>query len=306
MLPAPVVAAIDWDTVVLESGSFIDPDLADRHSDLLFSAQLRDDGSGPPVLLYLVLEHQSTNDDDMTLRVLVYVVRIWERYRKTHSGPLPLIIPAVISHAPEGWTAPTCFHEMFDPRPDSIPGLAALVPNFSLLLEDLTRVDDQGLRRWQLPLFARLTLAMLRDARDADRLRRNLPLWVTWLDELMRSPSGPTKVEQALRYVLLVAGELRFEELCATLLEIPETKEVAMTIAEQLRAEGHAKGHAQGHAQGHAHGLADALAKQMTLKFGALSPDHAARIATATELQLDVWIERILTASTPEAVFGPL
>lgn len=114
----------------------------------------------------------------------------------------------------------------------------------------------------------------------------------------MRSPSGPTKVEQALRYVSLVAGELRFDELCATLLGIPETKEVAMTIAEQLRAEGHAKGHA--------HGLADALAKQMTLKFGALSPDHAARIAAATELQLEVWIERILTASSPEAVFGSL
>jgi hypothetical protein len=204
----------------------------------------------------------------------------------------------VISHAPEGWTAPMCFHEMFDPRPDSIPGLAALVPNFSLLLEDLTRIGDRELRRWQTPLFARLTLAMLRDARDADRLRRSLPLWVTWLDELMRQPNGAARVEQALRYVLLVAGELRFEELCATLLTIPETKEVAMTIAEQLRAEGHAKGHAQG--------LADALAKQMTLKFGALSSDHAARIATATEAQLDVWIERILTAASPGAVFGSM
>jgi Rod binding domain-containing protein len=71
-----------------------------------------------------------------------------------------------------------------------------------------------------------------------------------------------------------------------------------VTIAEQLRAEGFAKGHARG--------LADALLKQMTLKFGALSSGHAARIAAASEAQLDLWIERILTASTPEAVFEPV
>jgi hypothetical protein len=97
LLPPTVEGALAWDTVRHEPGSFIDPDLADRHSDLLFSIEVRETRA----YLYLLLEHQSTNDDDMPLRMLIYLVRIWERYRKQHKkGPLPLIIPAMIATRP--------------------------------------------------------------------------------------------------------------------------------------------------------------------------------------------------------------
>jgi hypothetical protein len=69
-----------------------------------------------------------------------------------------------------------------------------------------------------------------------------------------------------------------------------------MTSAEQLRAEAEAKGEAKARVH--------ALKKLMTLKFGKLSADHAARIEATTEQQLDFYIERILFASTAEAVFA--
>jgi hypothetical protein len=47
-----------------------------------------------------------------------------------------------------------------------------------------------------------------------------------------------------------------------------------------------------------------ALTKMMTLKFGSLSAEHAARIEATTEQQLDMYIERILTASTADEVFA--
>lgn len=59
VLPPGVCDAIAWRTLDGAHGSFIDPALADHHSDLLFSARLT---TGAPVLLYLVLEHQSTGD----------------------------------------------------------------------------------------------------------------------------------------------------------------------------------------------------------------------------------------------------
>lgn len=46
------------------------------------------------------------------------------------------------------------------------------------------------------------------------------------------------------------------------------------------------------------------LTKQMTLKFGGLSAEYVARIAGASKQQLDAYLERILTAPTPEAVFA--
>lgn len=73
-----------------------------------------------------------------------------------------------------------------------------------------------------------------------------------------------------------------------------------MTIAEELEA----KGEARGIAKGRARGRAETLAKQLMLKFGTVSAEHATRIEMATEQQLDLYIERILTASTADAVFA--
>ncbi len=77
VLPASIVASIAWPSLAREAGSFVDVELADRHSDLLFSVDMQ----GGRAFLYLLLEHQSANDPDMPLRMLVYQVRIWERHR---------------------------------------------------------------------------------------------------------------------------------------------------------------------------------------------------------------------------------
>ncbi|MBC8072562.1 MAG: Rpn family recombination-promoting nuclease/putative transposase, partial [Deltaproteobacteria bacterium] len=58
VLSADLAAAVDWRTLRLEPGSFVDPELADHHTDLLFSARL----GGAAALIYVLLEHQSTAD----------------------------------------------------------------------------------------------------------------------------------------------------------------------------------------------------------------------------------------------------
>src|SRR5690606_1704432 len=123
---------------------------------------------GGRAFLYLLLEHQSTSDPDMPLRMLAYLVRIWERFRKEHEkDPLPPVIPALITHAPGGWSAPRSFHEMFAPAPESIEGLALLVPSFSLLVEDLAQLTNDDIKGKALAAFPSLALWALRDARDA-------------------------------------------------------------------------------------------------------------------------------------------
>lgn len=303
ILPAPIAIAIDWTTLRREAGSFIDPKLAASHTDLLFSVRLL---AAPDVtvLIYVLFEHQSRSLHEMCLRVLGYMLRGWEQYRKDHKkGPLPVILPVVLSHDPNGWTAPTSFHELFgslDPLGINpivlVPELAKFVPSFELRVEDLTEVDDEQLRRWQLGTFTLLTLQLLRDARNPERLQRCLPEWIQSIRQLQSTQNGRRAIEQVLRYILLVAGELQFDDFREKLhQQLPETEEVAMTIAEQLRAEGLTRGLTKG--------LALALTKQMTLKFGELSAEHAARIQAANEQQLGRYIERILSAPTAEAVF---
>lgn len=142
----------------------------------------------------------------------------------------------------------------------------------------------------------------LRDGRYFDQLLESTPEWIGSIERLARGPERDlAALEQLFRYILLVTGELRFPVFRAMIAShVPEAEEIAVTAAEELRAEGEARGRAQGRAEGRA----DTLAKQMHLKFGALSAEHAARIELATEHQLDRYLERILTAPSAADVFA--
>lgn len=294
LLPASLVDAIAWGTMRLAPGSLIDPALADRHSDLLYEVDLR----GAPAFLYLLLEHQSTNDPDMPLRMLIYMARIWERFRKAHPVqegvrvPLPPIIPAVVSHVPGGWTAPRTFEELLDPHAVTIPGLAAFVPRFSMLIEDLGHLSNDDIKALTLAAFPKLVLWALRDARSGPEFLRNFAQWGAAMQEAWRAPSGIEALGQLLRYVELVCDDLQLDEFRARLRELaPEVEQAAMTIAEQMRREGRMEGRTH------------VLEKLLTLKFGAIGAEYEARLGVATPEQLDRYVERILTAETLAAVF---
>ena len=155
VLPAEHVSAIDWSTLKLEPGSFVDEKLADHHSDLLFSATAR--ASGERVLVYLLLEHQSSSDPKMALRLLGYMVRIWERFSDADKkSPLPLIVPAVLAQVPGGWKAATRFSGLFSPNLGALADV--VLPDFTYVVDDLHRAGDDDLRRRAVALQARLAL----------------------------------------------------------------------------------------------------------------------------------------------------
>ncbi len=294
VLPASIVASIAWPSLAGEAGSFVDVELADRHSDLLFSVDMQ----GGRAFLYLLLEHQSANDPDMPLRMLVYQVRIWERHRKQHAGPLPPILPVVVSLAPGGWTAPRSFHELFAPAPATIPELASFVPSFDLLIEDLAHVSNEDLKARALAAFPKLALWLLRDARNREQLLRNLGVWGDAFAEALHTPRGLESVSVLLRYIALITNDLHLAEFRAKILEAaPEVERAAMTIAEQLIAEGLAKGRVEGRVE--------TLTRQLECKFGALDPAILTRVARADASEVDVWLERVLFAATLDEVLAP-
>lgn len=80
------------------------------------------------------------------------------------------------------------------------------------------------------------------------------------------------------------------------------------SIAERLIQEGMEKGLEEGLKEGLKQGRRDALrailARQLRARFGALSPDLERQLAEATENRLDRWIDRVLTATSPEDLLG--
>src|SRR4051812_41341374 len=159
LLPAMLRELIEWDTLHGEPASFVDPTLADRHSDLLFSAWLRTD---PPKPVQVLLEHQSTADPAMPLRALSYRTRIWYRCHKQRPEAWhPPILMVLVSQVPGGWTASRSLDDMFDPGVLAIPDLAASVPRCPMVIQDLAGLSDGDLQAGSLAAFQKLALWLL-------------------------------------------------------------------------------------------------------------------------------------------------
>lgn len=209
--------------------------------------------------------------------------------------PLPPIIPVVVSHELRGWSVARSFEELFDPNVFGIPGLAAFVPRFSLLIDDLADLSNDDLKARTMEAFQKLVLWALRDGRHADRFQDNQGEWIAPFDEAWRAPRGIEALTQLLRYFALVTDALPFEVFRAKIRELlPGSEEITMTMTwvEQKLSEGRIQGHAE------------VLRKLLILKFGAIDAEHDARILAATPEALDRYLERVLTATTLDAVFG--
>jgi hypothetical protein len=68
------------------------------------------------------------------------------------------------------------------------------------------------------------------------------------------------------------------------------------------KQEGIEKGRQEGRQEGIAKGERAILVKQLALKFGTLDPETQAKIDAAPPPDLELWAERILTASTVDEV----
>ncbi|MCP4111516.1 MAG: Rpn family recombination-promoting nuclease/putative transposase [Desulfobacteraceae bacterium] len=131
-LPADIVAKLDWRTLKITKDTFIEPELRERFSDILYEIRAK----GRQVFIYLLLEHQSTVDVWMPLRLLAYIVKIWELYRKQNpdAEKLPGIVPVVSCHGREKWDVSVHFRDLID-APELTAGF---VPEFRYLLKDFS------------------------------------------------------------------------------------------------------------------------------------------------------------------------
>src|SRR5262249_47260686 len=120
------------------------------------------------VLIYLLFEHQSTDDPLMPFRLLLYMVRVWEALvRETPSiRRLPAILPLVLHHSERGWGSPTTLHGIIDLDEGALGIVGKHIPQFEMVLDDLSAQTDDSLRARALSALGRLCLFCLRHARE--------------------------------------------------------------------------------------------------------------------------------------------
>ena len=298
VLPPAVAAMVDWDTLRLEPGSFVDEALRETMTDLLFSVRIQ----GRDARLYVLFEHQSSPDPLMPFRALAYVVRIWDAWLRgqPRARMLPPVIPMVLSQVEGGWTAPTDLLSVIEFADDAErETLRDLVPQCRVLIDDLAHVSNEALDRRAMPDAARLALAALRDVRAADDVVGLVTAWTRWIRALLAQPGGHAALKALFSYIWNVRGGIDLEAMAASTAAIdPRAKETLMTTAEELMQRGEAKGRFEGKAEG----KAEVLLKLLQLRFTTVPPEAAQRVRAADAATIDRWVERVLTATSIEDV----
>ncbi|MFW5925093.1 MAG: Rpn family recombination-promoting nuclease/putative transposase [Myxococcota bacterium] len=303
VLPAAVVERLDLETLRSESDTLKSPGEVDRYADVILSVQLE---GGGEVLVYVLLEHQSTVDRWMVLRMLRYLVRLWEQWLQRHPGArqLPAVLPVVVAHDPGGWRVPKGLGEALALDAASLEALGPHLPLFGMVVDDLSGVSDAELRARAMTSMGKLALGLLKHARRFDRFFDELERWADAMREVLGARRGLGAQSAVLRYMHLVNDRVPPEKVAEQLGRLlgEGTKEAYVTYGELLIQQGVEKGIEKGIEQGIEKGERKLLRRQLERRFGTLAPHVIQRFETATEAELERWAERVLTATTLDEV----
>jgi predicted transposase/invertase (TIGR01784 family) len=202
---------------------------------LLYTVQI----DNHPALLYCLFEHQSKPDPWMPLRLLRYILGIWDQFRKQNpkATKLPPILPVVLYQGGEAWTTDTSLSTLIE-----IPeGLATFQPDFQHLLIDLNDIAAEEIQG--TPGLKTILLALKSSRAHATREQQ---LLIQFLAAVIRA--DPAMIRTVMLYLYSVDNSTSINEYIqqAAALKQPELQEEIMTIAETLRKEGRQQGMQQG------------------------------------------------------------
>jgi hypothetical protein len=253
-LPPPLTEIIDWNSLSVESTSFINPQFTSSESDLLFHLQLQNSDA----FLYLLFEHQSSEDPRMALRLLSYVVRIWERFATTHPAPakLPAVLPFVLAQGKRPWKTKPQLEPLLDLPEPLAHILRPWQPSMAYQLFELVRTPYDQLSGTPEGI---LTLRALKAEPVGELFTDRL-----WDEPLLGSLSDDA-FERIMRYILNADSDVpQFQERIQRL-HAQTIQSKAMTLAEKIHQKGREEGLQEGmtlaeklHQKGREEGLREA------------------------------------------------
>jgi len=206
----------------LENVSFISEELRGSQSDLLWRCEGGDvDGA---IYIYVLFEHQREPDRLMVLRLLFYLVKIWERHlaSDSRSPRLPFILPLVLYQGKTPWNASLFLRDLVELPGDDLRGF---VPDFTYGLESLQGTDLGGVN----PDVLRLILLVMKLAGQGAAASGLAVV----CQEMERLPGGRERGSIGRVALLYLFAAARPEERKIRIKELGSTK---MKVAHEARS----------------------------------------------------------------------
>ena len=263
IVASELVEHIDFSQLELENRSFISDKLREQESDLLFSVPFKSGVETEELLIYILIEHQSTVDVSMGFRLLFYMMNIWDTQRQQWERDdvaksewrLRPILPIVFYSGDRRWHVPLSLTAIMD-GPEI---LTRFVPKFDTLFLSVKETDPQELTKTDHP-FGWLLSVLRNERADKQTIIDTLTEAITYLNTL--EPEQSEQRLRAIHYFLLFIMSRRnvneHRELIDLVQQQTDEMEVEMmakTMADVMREQGFAEGIQQGIQQGKAEGI---------------------------------------------------
>ena len=280
-LPERIVRLIEPETAERIEDSFVDEELKEHLSDLLFRVKLKNKGAA---FIYVLLEHKSSPDKWVALQLLRYLVRIWEKAQREGKRKLPLVFPVVFYHGKTRWKISGKFSALFE-FGDELDALREFVPEFDYHLCDLARFDDTQLKGEAGLLTAMRLLKHI--------FRRELK---AKLNEALRPVAERLPDEQALERLkvasiyLAQTGRATGKEILAAIEAAKKGEKAMETFLDEWMREGRKQGLQQGLQQGET----ELVLRLLRRRFKRLDGENEARIRELSRTQVESLAEALL------------
>ena len=252
VLPARLLEHLDVRVPVVHNTHFVSEKLIPSDVDLLYQVQTQD---GQSVLVYIMVEHQSTCAPLMGYRVYCYIEDFWttslrqkrkEGIAASHER-LPLIFPVVLYHGDKPWDAPRDVYDLIDGTEDLKNALNPMLPRLSYDVVDLTKMSDEAILSLMCNSFMRLCLLVLKYSRQPGVTAAKLKSWGDLWSKVLSECGGIENFKTVLYYMLVTYQDLGKQELTEFVASLSETaKGEAMTLSEVWMKEGEQKGRQEG------------------------------------------------------------
>ena len=285
-VPGDLASELDLETLERWPDSHVSEDLRQRHQDRVWRVRRR----GQWLYALVLLEFQASVDRSMAVRILAYTGLLYEDLLLDGAfDPLPPVLPIVLYHGREQWTAPEEVAELCAPAGEL---LAPYQPSQRYFL-----LATRGYTESPLPPGRNLVSALIRlqTSRRADEAEAAVVALDEWLSE-PRSEGLRRAFTEWIRRVLLPArsswGEVPvLEDLREVRGMIPGQEQTWVEMARedaeaeglarglerglaQGQAQGQAQGRAQGRAEGRAQGQVELIRRMAAHKFDSIAADR--------------------------------
>ena len=303
-----LVAFLDFSQLSQHNRSFISETLRERESDVLLSVPFQHKAGTDELLIYILIEHQSTVDASMGYRLLSYMMQIWNMQRQAWESEgvakgewrLRPILPILFYTGDRHWTVPLSLTAIMD-VPDV---LSRFVPTFDTLFLGVKAADPSDLTKTGHPLGWLLSVLQKEHAEKA-AISEALITAVSHLKAL--DSEQVSRVRQALLYFIQLILHRRPVEEREDLIELVkrysddemEVETMAQTTAELLIAEGMEKGIAEGQTDA----KREAVLKLLHFRFQRIPDSVTEAVASTQSLsRLDALFEKVMAAESLDEI----